>query len=173
MYRFMFGLRFLYFLGCQKPKTARQLNKNIGVALVGALRPQARFGGLPGRGPVAPALSSIMSHSFSLFIELCRSCLSFSLNCVTLKPHQPMEAAMFYRKAYDKLKSWKAQPNRKALCIQGARQIGKTTVVRAFGKAEYAEPNDLPKIQVIFDSIPAQLNDKNRRFLVNSLRPTA
>lgn len=80
---------------------------------------------------------------------------------------------MFYRKAYDKLKSWKAQPNRKALCIQGARQIGKTTVVRAIGKAENAEPNDLPKIQVIFDSIPAQLNDKNRRFLVNSLRPTA
>ena len=80
---------------------------------------------------------------------------------------------MFYRKAYDKLKSWKAQPNRKALCIQGARQIGKTTVVRAFGKAEYAEPNDLPKIQAIFDSIPAQLNDKNRRYLFNSLRPTA
>lgn len=44
---------------------------------------------------------------------------------------------MLYRKAYDKLKSWKAQPNKKALCIQGARQIGKTTVVRAFGKAEY------------------------------------
>ena len=44
---------------------------------------------------------------------------------------------MLYRKAYDKLKSWKAQPNKKALCIQGARQIGKTTVVREFGKAEY------------------------------------
>ena len=44
---------------------------------------------------------------------------------------------MLYRKAYDKLKSWTAQPNKKALCIQGARQIGKTTVVRAFGKAEY------------------------------------
>ena len=44
---------------------------------------------------------------------------------------------MLYRKAYDKLKSWKAQPGKKALCIQGARQIGKTTVVREFGRAEY------------------------------------
>lgn len=44
---------------------------------------------------------------------------------------------MLYRKAYQKLKSWKARSDRKALCIQGPRQIGKTTVVREFGKAEY------------------------------------
>ena len=44
---------------------------------------------------------------------------------------------MLYRKAYDKLKLWKQQKNRAALCIQGARQIGKTTVVREFGKSEY------------------------------------
>lgn len=41
---------------------------------------------------------------------------------------------MLYRKAYDKLKMWKQQKSRTALCIQGARQIGKTTVVREFGK---------------------------------------
>ena len=32
---------------------------------------------------------------------------------------------------------WKQQKSRTALCIQGARQIGKTTVVREFGKNEY------------------------------------
>lgn len=41
---------------------------------------------------------------------------------------------MLYRKAYDKLLEWKKQKKRTALCIQGARQIGKTTVVREFGK---------------------------------------
>lgn len=32
---------------------------------------------------------------------------------------------MLYRKAYDKLLEWKNQQNKKALCIMGARQIGK------------------------------------------------
>lgn len=45
---------------------------------------------------------------------------------------------MLYRKSYDKLLRWKNQKNRTALCIQGARQIGKTTLVREFGKKEYA-----------------------------------
>ena len=44
---------------------------------------------------------------------------------------------MLYRKAYDKLLQWKQQERKTALCIQGARQIGKTTVVREFGKKEY------------------------------------
>lgn len=45
---------------------------------------------------------------------------------------------MLYRKAYDKLLEWKNQPNKKALCIMGARQIGKTTVIRKFGEDQYA-----------------------------------
>lgn len=44
---------------------------------------------------------------------------------------------MLYRKAYDRLLQWKQNKNKTALCIQGARQIGKTTVVREFGKNEY------------------------------------
>lgn len=44
---------------------------------------------------------------------------------------------MLYRKAYDKLLEWKKNSNNKALCIFGARQIGKTTVIRQFGKTEY------------------------------------
>ena len=44
---------------------------------------------------------------------------------------------MLYRKAYDKLLEWRKQPRRKALCILGARQIGKTTVIREFGNDNY------------------------------------
>ena len=44
---------------------------------------------------------------------------------------------MLYRKAYDKLLEWKNDPRKKALCIMGARQIGKTTVIRQFGQDHY------------------------------------
>lgn len=44
---------------------------------------------------------------------------------------------MLYRKAYDKLLEWKSEEHKKALCIVGARQIGKTTLIREFGKANY------------------------------------
>ena len=44
---------------------------------------------------------------------------------------------MLYRKAYGKLQAWKQQPKRKALCVLGARQIGKTTVIRQFGAENY------------------------------------
>ena len=44
---------------------------------------------------------------------------------------------MLHRKAYEKLLNWKNQKKKKALCIFGARQIGKTTLVRFFGKQEY------------------------------------
>ena len=44
---------------------------------------------------------------------------------------------MLRRKAYDKLLEWKEQKNKKALCIIGARQIGKTTLIRAFGRQRY------------------------------------
>lgn len=45
---------------------------------------------------------------------------------------------MLYRKAYEKLLEWKQQENKKALCVVGARQIGKTTVIRQFGQEQYA-----------------------------------
>lgn len=44
---------------------------------------------------------------------------------------------MLRRKAYKKLLEWKNQDIRKALCIIGARQIGKTTLVREFGRQNY------------------------------------
>lgn len=44
---------------------------------------------------------------------------------------------MLKRKAYDELLTWKNSTKRKALCIIGARQIGKTTLIREFGRNEY------------------------------------
>ncbi len=44
---------------------------------------------------------------------------------------------MLRRKAYDKLLQWKAEKNKKALCIIGARQTGKTTLVRQFAREQY------------------------------------
>ena len=45
---------------------------------------------------------------------------------------------MFKRKIYDKLLQWKQESDGKtALLIEGARRIGKSTVVEEFGKNEY------------------------------------
>ncbi len=44
---------------------------------------------------------------------------------------------MLKRKAYEKLARWKNQENRKTLMVRGARQVGKTYLVREFGKKEY------------------------------------
>lgn len=46
---------------------------------------------------------------------------------------------MLKRKIYQELLKWKNDANRKALCIIGARQIGKTTIVREFAKNEYKQ----------------------------------
>ena len=44
---------------------------------------------------------------------------------------------MLKRKVYQELLKWKENTGGKALCIIGARQIGKTTLIREFGKNEY------------------------------------
>ena len=44
---------------------------------------------------------------------------------------------MLRRKAYQRLLDWKKEDDRKALCIFGARQIGKTTLIRQFGAENY------------------------------------
>ena len=41
------------------------------------------------------------------------------------------------RDAYIKLKHWKSSPKRKPLLLRGARQTGKTYLLKAFGQAEY------------------------------------
>lgn len=44
---------------------------------------------------------------------------------------------MLKRKTYQDLLKWKKEATGKALCIVGARQIGKTTLIREFGEKEY------------------------------------
>lgn len=44
---------------------------------------------------------------------------------------------MFRRKIISELERWKQSGTGKALLIKGARQVGKTTIVRQFGKAHY------------------------------------
>jgi len=44
---------------------------------------------------------------------------------------------MMKRTAYNDLISWKNSKNRKPLVLQGARQVGKTYLVKEFGKREY------------------------------------
>ena len=39
-----------------------------------------------------------------------------------------------YRIAIEKLKRWKESKNRKSLIIEGARQVGKTWLMKEFGK---------------------------------------
>ena len=43
------------------------------------------------------------------------------------------------RTAFHALKEWKAQPNRKPLVLKGARQVGKTWLMKTFGQRCYAD----------------------------------
>ncbi|SEQ00637.1 hypothetical protein SAMN02910289_01069 [Lachnospiraceae bacterium RM5] len=42
-----------------------------------------------------------------------------------------------YREIYDKFLEWKNKENRKPLIVDGARQVGKTWIIKEFGKNEY------------------------------------
>lgn len=43
------------------------------------------------------------------------------------------------RSIYSNLKKWKESPTRKPLILQGARQVGKTYILKEFGACEYSE----------------------------------
>ena len=66
------------------------------------------------------------------------SCLNGSI-CVILqrdKQEYRQECSM-YREAYQDLKRWKGSESRKPCILLGARQVGKTWLMREFGKREY------------------------------------
>ena len=44
---------------------------------------------------------------------------------------------MLKRKVYSELLKWKASNTQKCLVLKGARQVGKTYIVREFGRNEY------------------------------------
>ncbi len=60
------------------------------------------------------------------------------------------------RSAFEELLQWKNRPNRKPLVIQGARQVGKTWLMREFGRREYTRTaylsfSENPHAAVIFE----------------------
>ena len=85
---------------------------------------------------------------------------------------------MLQRLFYDNLLKWKENPKKKALLVTGARQVGKTSLIRSFGEAEYkkfVELNflEMPRARDIFrdsrdaDSVVLGLS----AFLGESLTP--
>ena len=66
-----------------------------------------------------------------------------------------MKELIFKRKAYDKLLHWKQEANGKtALLIEGARRIGKSTLVEQFAKTEYKS-----YILIDFANVSPEIND--------------
>lgn len=63
------------------------------------------------------------------------------------------------RSIYSSLKKWKESPTRKPLILQGARQVGKTYILKEFGAREYSEVvyincddnNDMQNLFVDYD----------------------
>jgi len=63
---------------------------------------------------------------------------------------------MLKRKTYQQLLEWKHRDNKKSLMLYGARQVGKTYIVREFGKNEYRSFIELnfiedPSLKKIFE----------------------
>ncbi|MDE7149501.1 MAG: ATP-binding protein [Bacteroidales bacterium] len=61
------------------------------------------------------------------------------------------------RKIYNKLKKWKQKDNRKPLLLLGARQVGKTWIMKEFGRAEYKQVayvncDDDPRVKTLFET---------------------
>jgi hypothetical protein len=62
-----------------------------------------------------------------------------------------------YRNAIDDLKRWKNKKNRKPLIIRGARQVGKTWLMKAFGEMAYKNVvyvsfDNNPQLQALFST---------------------
>lgn len=80
---------------------------------------------------------------------------------------------IFKRKIYNKLKEWKdSSKGSTALLIEGARRIGKSTIVEEFAKNEYKsyiliDFNDVSR--VVLDAFNNSLNDLDNFFMILSL----
>lgn len=76
------------------------------------------------------------------------------------------------RELFEKLKSWKESPRRKPLVLQGARQVGKSWLLKSFGKECFAET-----AYFNFDTMPVLKEDfkrsKNPEALVKALSMAA
>lgn len=77
---------------------------------------------------------------------------------------------IFKRKIYSKMLDWKNNwANERALLIQGARRIGKSTIVKEFGKMEYKSyilidfQSDLAKVKGLFENDISDLDSFFRK----------
>ena len=74
-----------------------------------------------------------------------------------------MKSAIFKRKAYDKLLAWKHQSaGKSAILIEGARRIGKSTLVEHFARQEYKS-----YILIDFANIQPEVNDLVKNSISN------
>ena len=69
--------------------------------------------------------------------------------------NDPNEKLFLARKALQKLIAWKEAPRRSAFCVVGARQIGKTTLIRHFARQYYEHFVEInfvtePKAKAVF-----------------------
>lgn len=79
---------------------------------------------------------------------------------------------MFKRKIYDSLLEWKNEKHKTALLIEGARRIGKSTIVEEFGKREYKsyiliDFNDVS--DEVLNAFHRHLNDLDTFFMILSV----
>ncbi|RPI71677.1 MAG: DUF4143 domain-containing protein [Desulfobacteraceae bacterium] len=82
------------------------------------------------------------------------------------------------RLAYQALKSWKANPSRKPLLVQGARQVGKTYLLRDFACREYMDYvylnfEETPDLSSLFsgDLNPSRVIEAISAFQAKTVRP--
>lgn len=83
---------------------------------------------------------------------------------------------MLKRKVYDELIDWKNNHEKECLMVLGARQVGKTYVIREFGKKEYESFIEInfvenPRLKNIFsDSLDAETIYKRMTALMNNIK---
>src|SRR5574344_1936631 len=71
-------------------------------------------------------------------MQKCGNIVSNSMqNIVFLKRKRIKGVDMLKRKIYDSLSDWKKSKQKECLLVKGARQVGKTFIIRQFGQTEY------------------------------------
>ena len=76
--------------------------------------------------------------------------------------HYKDEGVYMYRIAIEKLLKWKQSKRRKPLIIEGARQVGKTWLMKEFGRQAYADTVYINIMEVLEDkTYPFQVNQDN------------
>ena len=78
------------------------------------------------------------------------------------------------RKAYDAIARWKSEKTAQALLVMGARQVGKTTIIREFGRAHYRQVAEVNFFQnrVAVETVNAALDAQDLLLRISALSRT-